>query len=160
MPGGIPKYIRVWDNGGGYTHFCRKCLLFSDGDADGVCKVNQCGHKLIPAGPGSFDRYTVVFTGRFLGRNGRTHYVGMSCHPFHPQGFGQHGDSDEPFDAPKGWSASVGNKAPWGNRDSRRITFQRLPPDCQKLVVQDYMEIWRIGKYQQTELNLEKEDNA
>lgn len=165
LPGGIPRYIRVYDNGGGSgSRFCRKCLHFTDAE---VCdsKVpnpdhperTTCGHKTIPQreGAGSFDRYTVVFTGNFKGRNKRTFYVGMSTHPFHPQGFGQHGDTEETFDAPGGSRpAGIGDKAKWGGGDSRRITFQRLPPDCQKLVVSDYMATWGISKEIQTEFNL------
>lgn len=162
MPGGIPKYIRVYDNGGGVgSRFCRCCLHFTDAEVCDSLVPNpkhperkSCGHKTIPAGKGTFDRYTVVFTGNFKGRNHRTFYVGMSSHPFHPQGFGQHGDTEEPFDSPGGSRpAGIGNKAKWGDGDSRRITFQRLPPDCQKLVVSDYMSIWSISPYVQTEFN-------
>jgi hypothetical protein len=43
----------------------------------------------------------------------------MSVHPQHPQGFGQ-------------WSS--GNI---GKHNGKKITFEELPEDCQKLVLQD-----------------------
>jgi len=155
MPGGVPKYVRVYDNGSHYESFCRKCFEFSSGGG-ARCPVKECGHRLLPAGKGTFDRYTVVFTGRFKGRCGRAHYVGMSCHPFHPQGFGQPGEAELNFDAPGGFPPKIGDKARWGDGDSRRIPYQLLPDDCQKLVRSDYMEIWGIDPFIQTKLHIEK----
>lgn len=70
-----------------------------------------------------FDRYTVLYGAPIwtadMGRN--VPYVGMSAAPFHPQGFGQHGEM------PSYNRAALGKK----------IRFLDLPPDCQKLVVQD-----------------------
>ena len=61
LPAGVPKYIRVFDNGG----------------------VGKKG--------GTFDRYTVVYThADKFGLQGYTIGVGMSTYPFSPQGFGQH----------------------------------------------------------------------
>ena len=80
----------------------------------------------------TFDRYTVVYTGNFKGRDGQCYYVGMSEHPFHPQGFGLHGESPYVIDYPT--YSHLGKK----------ITFQTLPKDCQKAVIEDYKEIWRI----------------
>lgn len=149
MPGGIPRYVRCYDNGGGFTHFCRKCLQFSDEDPTGTCRVNGCGHRLLKAGPGSCDRYTVVYTGNYKGRGGRTEYAAMSGSPFHPQGFGQHGETPHITDAPNGKRPpAIGGKAAWGNGDSRRIPFAALPPDCQKLVLKDYEENWRLSPTQ------------
>jgi hypothetical protein len=78
------------------------------------------------------DRYTVIYTrmntidpifkGRVIG-------LGMSEHPFHPQGVGQHFDMD----------AAVTAKT-----HGKKISFFDLPPDCQKAVIQDYNEYWRI----------------
>ena len=79
----------------------------------------------------TFDRYTVVFTGRYKGRNG-CDYVGMSEHPYHPQGFGQHGWSQDVIDYPS--YKHLGKK----------IKFTDLPEDCQRAVIEDYEEIWRI----------------
>lgn len=78
-----------------------------------------------------FDRYTVVFTGNYEGREG-CDYLGMSEHPFHPQGFGQHSESLDIIDRPK--YSHLGKK----------IAFEDLPPDCQRAVIDDYKDIWRI----------------
>jgi len=100
MPGGLPRWIRCYDNGGK-----------------------------------TFDRYTVVFTGRYS-ENRYQMYAGMSEHPYHPQGFCQHGEFPawEPIDRPK--YSHLGKK----------ITFADLPPDCQKIILSDYREIWNIPK--------------
>lgn len=99
VPNGVPKWIRVYDNGGR-----------------------------------SFDRYTVVFTKKAITN---THgdrwfmYLGMSENPFHPQGFGQHGESDrQPVDRPT-----------YGHL-GKKIKFEDLPEDCKQLVLQDYLELW------------------
>ncbi len=142
MPEGVPRYIRVYDNGGGAPFFCKKCLLFSDDDpADGKC---ECGNMFLPVAQatGSFDRYTVVFAGNFPGRDCRCHYVGMSTHPYHPQGFGQHEDSPKIIDANKsGFTPAVGGLAPFR---ARRITWAQLPPDCQKVVRNTYINFWGL----------------
>jgi hypothetical protein len=91
MPGGVPRYIRCYDNRGETA-----------------------------------DRYTCVYTGRHGGNS----YVGMSANPFHPQGVGQHGESRSPIDRPT--YSHLGKK----------IRFENLPPDCQKVVVSDYKSIW------------------
>lgn len=95
MPGGIPKYIRCYDN-------------------------DQ-----------TFDRYTVVYTGNYPGRDG-CEYVGMSSDPYSPSGFGQHGHSQEIIDKPK--YAHLGKK----------ISFNDLPENCQKLVLRDYKINWNL----------------
>lgn len=95
----------------------------------------------------SFDQYTVVYSGRQAverGGGGRAHYpyVGMSKHPYHPQGFGQHGSTPgQHCDVNKqGWAPAVGRK----NHLGTRINFADLPDDCRRLVISDYMEIWRL----------------
>jgi hypothetical protein len=98
LPGGVPKMIRAYDNGGK-----------------------------------TFDRYTVVFTGRYRDRKG-CEYLGMSEHPFNPQGFGQHGEADQPIDYPT--YSHIGKK----------ISFAQLPSDCRKLVLSDYRSIWRLDE--------------
>lgn len=71
MPDRIPRYVRVYDNGG----------------AD--------------AANGTLDRYTIVFTGHWPGRKpGDNLHIGSSERPAHPQGFYQHGESREPIDRP------------------------------------------------------------
>lgn len=79
------------------------------------------------------DRYTVCFTGRYTHKtNGGFWYVGMSSEPFHPQGFGQHGDSLKPIDRPA--YSHLG----------KRIKFESLPDDCKKLVLNTYCDLWDI----------------
>jgi hypothetical protein len=100
MPNGIPKWIRVFDNGGK-----------------------------------TFDRYTVVYThAHSFGLKGYTVGVGMSENPYHPQGFGQHFEYDNARDLKGGTIGACG----------KRIAFQELPPDCQKLVLSDYKEYWKL----------------
>jgi hypothetical protein len=98
MPGGIPRWIRCYDNDG----------------------------KTV-------DRYTVVYTGNYTkNTGGQVWYVGMSGAPFHPQGFGQHGENDGPIDRPR-----------YGHL-GKRIKFRDLPEDCRRLVVEDYKELWDL----------------
>ena len=80
--------------------------------------------------PESGDRYTVLFSGL----KSRIHpYVGMSAHPFHPQGIGQHGESDRvPIDYPT-----------YGHL-GKKIVFADLPKDCQALVLGDYCDYWHL----------------
>lgn len=91
----------------------------------------------------SIDRYTVVFTGNYIGRSpgGRTMYLAMNQAPFSPQGFGQHGeDRIEEGNKPGQWPPAIGRKGNLGTR----IRFQDLPEDCQRLVWQDYASLWGI----------------
>ncbi|MFP8488793.1 hypothetical protein ACKGJO_06795 [Gracilimonas sp. Q87] len=81
----------------------------------------------------SFDRYTVVFTGRYR----KSPYddfihLGLSKDPFHPQGFGQHGFSDEQIDRPK--YAHLGSP----------IEFEDLPTKCQTAVINTYVDVWNL----------------
>lgn len=79
---------------------------------------------------GYFDRYTVVYHSNTLFgvHNGKrclfVCYVGMSEHPYHPQGFGQH--EEMPLHLVR-----------HGGGLGKRIMFADLPPDCQKLVRRD-----------------------
>jgi hypothetical protein len=97
LPGGIPRYVRVYDNGGK-----------------------------------SIDRYTVVFSGNYPGRQRLCRYLGMSGAPFHPQGFGQHGESETIIDRPT-----------YGHL-GRKISFGDLPADCQELTLSDYRYYWDL----------------
>jgi hypothetical protein len=86
------------------------------------------------------DRYTVVYTGNYRG-NGNFQYVGMSALPFHPQGFGQHGEHTQQIDVNQwGYAPAMGRT----NRLGKRIPFCELPPDCQTLVLSDYRSIWSL----------------
>src|SRR5574337_1921229 len=98
LPGGIPRYVHVYDNGGK-----------------------------------TFDRYTVVFTGRYRHKTGGEFWhIGASEHPFHPQGFGQHGFSREQIDYPT-----------YGHL-GKKIRFQDLPPDVQKVTLSTYKDLWDL----------------
>jgi hypothetical protein len=98
LPGGKPRYIHVYDNGGETA-----------------------------------DRYTIVFTGRYRHRTGGVFiYVGCSSRPFHPQGIGQHGHSEKQIDYP-----SYGHLG-------KKVSFEVLPRDVQKLVMGDYVQLWGI----------------
>lgn len=74
MPGGIPKYIRVYDNGG--ESFDRYTVVFTG-------NYNNIGVKKRTGNP----RKSYF-------------YVGMSERPFALNGFGQHGESDSIIDRP------------------------------------------------------------
>lgn len=103
MPGGIPRWVRCYDNGG------------TEGE--------------------TFDQYTVVYTNLREKAPARGYgiYVSMSEYPFHPQGFGQHGESKNgPIDRPT-----------YGHL-GRKIKFTDLPDDCQRLVLRDYTEYWDL----------------
>lgn len=89
----------------------------------------------------TIDRYTVVYTGNYANRNGVCQYIHMSAHPFHPQGVGMHNESRDILDRPNGsWPPAIGRK----NYLGVRIPFADLPPDCQRLVLSDYRELWRL----------------
>jgi hypothetical protein len=77
------------------------------------------------------DRYTVVYTGHYKGRQG-CDYIGMSSIPYHPQGFGQHG-----------WSETIIDKPTYGHI-GKKIKFTDLPEDCQRVAIDDYVDIWDI----------------
>ena len=98
---------------------------------DGIPRYIRCYDN----GGETFDRYTVVYTGRYLHKtNGSSWYVGMSNNPFSPQGFGQHGETNnrQPVDKPS--YKHLGKK----------IKFVDLPEDCQRLVIDDYTDLWNI----------------
>lgn len=98
MPGGMPRYVHCYDNGGE-----------------------------------SFDRYTIVFTGRYRHKTGGEFwYLGASEHPFHPQGLGQLGTSPKQIDDPI--YSHLGKK----------VTFQSLPEDVQMFILQEYKYLWDL----------------
>jgi hypothetical protein len=74
--------------------------------------------RIYDNGGQTFDRYTVVFMNEPERRHSTFAALGMSAHPFHPQGFGQH------------------CIAMPGHHLGRRINFADLPADCQKCVRQ------------------------
>jgi hypothetical protein len=79
---------------------------------NGVLLICDSGKKV-------FDRYMVLYESE----NGVFPYVGMSENPFHPQGFGQHGEMTTRYSV-------------WGTND-KVIEFETLPINCQALVLQD-----------------------
>lgn len=79
---------------------------------NGVLLICDSGEKV-------FDRYMVLYEPE----NGVFPYVGMSENPFHPQGFGQHGEMPTRYSV-------------WGTND-KVIEFETLPINCQALVLQD-----------------------
>lgn len=81
-----------------------------------------------------WDRFTIVFTGNFKGRNGRCHYFGCSSNPYHPQGFGQHQEHSNPIDYPK--YSHLGKK----------VCFSALPTMVRIAVLYDYIDFWGIPK--------------
>ena len=107
---------------------------------NGIPKWIRCyDNGGLDKGGSFFDRYTVCYTRK----QGGGSYVAMSCNPFHPQGFGQHGEgkNGRSVDANKwGFAPMIGRK----NHLGRRIPFSALPEDCRKLVLRDYREIWGI----------------
>lgn len=75
--------------------------------------------EIYDAGDDVYDRYTVVYLNEPERKKDMFECVGMSEHPFHPQGFGQH------------------STAMRGSHLGKVISFDQLPPDCQKLVRRD-----------------------
>lgn len=74
--------------------------------------------RIYDNGGKTFDRFTAVYMNQpeSLGLYGAR---GMSENPFHPQGFGMY------------CSAMPGRHL------GKRIAFEQLPPDCQRLVLTD-----------------------
>lgn len=69
----------------------------------------------------TFDRYTAVYDSIESHRDGVPMYLclGMSEHPSHPQGFGQHG------------SCMLGDHL------GKKINFHNLPKECRQAVMSD-----------------------
>lgn len=79
------------------------------------------------------DRYTAIYThADKFGMAGRTVGVGMSTNPFHPQGIGMHFDYNR---------HECNGKTGLG----KKIKFQDLPEGCQKLVMDDYVNLWNLA---------------
>lgn len=98
--------------------------------------------RIYDNGGETIDRYTAVFTGRYGHKTaGQTLYLAMNARPFHPQGFGQHGESPNRFDVNEwGYPPARGRK----NHLGMRIGFTDLPSDCQRLVLNDYHDLWDL----------------
>lgn len=90
------------------------------------------------------DRYTIVFTGNFPGRNGRCYTIGCSVNPYHPQGIGSHEDYDTIIDRPK--YAHLGKK----------VKYKSLPPMVQYAVLWDYIDYWKIPRSEEIKAEFER----
>ena len=78
-----------------------------------VCRIYDTGPD------GAVDRFTVAFKShRVEGYGMVSPYLASSDHPFHPQGFGQHGES-----------VFLTTK-----HLGKRVSFDDLPPDVQTFV--------------------------
>ena len=72
-------------------------------------------------GGASVDRYTIAFKGYRVEGWGMVYpYLASSSHPFHPQGFGQHGESREFLT---------------GKHLGKRVAFDTLPVDVQTFIL-------------------------
>ena len=80
-----------------------------------ICKIWDNGGATI-------DRYTIAFKARRY--NGRLFwpYLAASENPFHPLGFGQYGESQD---------------GPLSQPDDKRVTFESLPEQVQKFIMQN-----------------------
>lgn len=107
---------------------------------NGVPKYVRCYDN----GGKTADRYTVVFTGNYRRGNPQKEwfqYLSMSAAPYHPQGIGQHGESERQIDVNKsGFAPMIGRS----NHLGKRIPFVDLPEDCRRLVLSDYRSIWSL----------------
>lgn len=116
MPNGIPKWIRVYDNGGESAD--RYTCVFTG-------NYNNIGKPV-----------------RGIHASRAHHYVAMSETPYSPCGVGLHGSTEwrccDVND--HGFAPAMGRK----NHLGKRIPFSELPEDCQKLVLGDYKDIWEI----------------
>lgn len=71
----------------------------------------------------TFDRFTVFY--KRHGWEPWREYIGASERPFHPQGFGQHGELQRGFRR-RSEAAHIGHP----------IRFSKLPPDVQRFAMQ------------------------
>jgi hypothetical protein len=78
----------------------------------------------------TFDRYTVVFLDKI---DGEYIYLAMSENPANPLGFCQHGFSPRLIDEPKHMHLG------------KRISFDDLPEDCRKQVLNDLSLIYETN---------------
>lgn len=81
-----------------------------------VCRIYDAGDAVV-------DRYTIAFKGYRVEGYGMVYpYLASSEEPFHPQGFGQHGESKEFLD---------------GKHLGRRVDFADLGSNVQKFILQN-----------------------
>lgn len=92
----------------------------------------------------TFDRYTVIYLDEPVSDDpyysDRYLYFAMSERPFHPQGFGQHGEIDLFPSQLKQLRKGKGQRL--FSHLGKRIDFEDLPEDCKKAVKQDLEPTW------------------
>ena len=82
-----------------------------------TCRIYDLGEDAVVA-----DRYTVAFRGYRVEGWGMVYpYLAAGPSPFHPQGFGQHGESREFLK---------------GRHLGKRVTFESVPADVQQFILQ------------------------
>lgn len=125
--------VYVQDRGSKMTRPSRLDRLLPDGEPKYI--------RIYDAGDNVADRYTVIFSGNYVGRNGKTQIIAMNESPTHPQGVCIHNQYSHPIDVDKwGFSLRIGQK----NHLGVRIRFGDLPEECKKIVMRNYLEIWEI----------------
>lgn len=103
----------------------------------GIPRYVRC--YALPDDKSSFDRFTVVFTGRAAKTtiaecSSDWPYVGLSGH-----GATKH----KPCDVDKwGFAPAMGRS----NHLGKRVPFSEMPEQLQKTALEDYKEIWKLGK--------------
>lgn len=81
-----------------------------------VCRIFDAGDKYA-------DRYTIAFKGYRVNEYGMVYpYLAASCYPFHPQGFGQHGESRHFLT---------------GKHLGKRVSFDSLPDQVKQFILQN-----------------------
>lgn len=81
-----------------------------------VCRIYDAGGVV-------YDRFTVAFKGYRADGHGMVYpYLASSKNPFHPQGFGMHGESRDFLT---------------GKHLGKRVHFDSLPVDVQKFILQN-----------------------
>jgi len=92
---------------------------------NGIPKYVRCYDN----GGKTMDRYTIVYTGNYKGRNG-CDYFGCNAYPF--QGIGIHDTSPTIIDKPS--YSHLGKK----------VKFETLPDDVKTAVMNSYNEMWGL----------------
>ena len=92
---------------------------------------------ILDNGGETFDRYSAIFINQQVMQDdypGLVWYVGMSENPYHPQGFGQHGETKLNHDDP---NEIAKEKAHWG----KRIKISDLPEKARHLVISEILDM-------------------
>jgi len=93
-------------------------------------KSNLPGVKIYDNGGGTADRYSVFFVEPWMREMACGWFtIGMGSSPYSPQGV---------------CMTSTYNKKPCMTNCGRRISFADLPADCQKVVMDDYLDFYGV----------------